>query len=94
MEMNVNFVLMWVPEPGEVKASVAALVFILSTSARHTVDSDTLSSELQQLGLPREHATALCRVYSDNLTSIPNQLRNQSLRCEQNTKNIHYLYIL
>ncbi|XP_069699315.1 COMM domain-containing protein 4 [Periplaneta americana] len=67
-------------EPGEVKASVAALLFVLATSARHGIDGDTLSSELQQLGLPREHATALCRVYSDNLTSISNRLKDHSLR--------------
>ncbi|KAJ9592499.1 hypothetical protein L9F63_015816 [Diploptera punctata] len=67
-------------ESGEVKACVAALLFILSTSARHGVDGDTLNNELQQLGLPREHATALCRVYSDNANVISNTLRSQSLR--------------
>lgn len=29
------------------------LSFILSSAAKHSVDSDSLSSELQQLGLPR-----------------------------------------
>ncbi|KDR18862.1 COMM domain-containing protein 4-like [Zootermopsis nevadensis] len=67
-------------ESGEVKASVAALLFVLATSARHGVDGETLGSELQQLGLPREHATALCRVYNDNLASISSKLRDHSLR--------------
>ncbi|GFG35383.1 hypothetical protein Cfor_10117 [Coptotermes formosanus] len=67
-------------EPSEVKAAVAALLFVLETSARHGVDGETLGSELQQLGLPREHAAALCRVYSDNLTSISSRLQDQSLR--------------
>lgn len=67
-------------ESGEVKASVAALMFVLATSARHGVDAETLSSELQQLGLPREHAMALCRVYSENLTAISSRLQDQSLR--------------
>lgn len=70
-----------VSESGEVKASVAALLFVLATSARHGVDGETLGSELQQLGLPREHATALCRVYNDNLVSISSKLRDHSLRC-------------
>jgi hypothetical protein len=70
-----------VTESGEVKASVAALLFVLATSARHGVDAETLSSELQQLGLPREHAMALCRVYSENLTAISSRLQDQSLRC-------------
>jgi len=69
-----------VTEPSEVKATVAALLFVFTTSARHSVDGETLGSELQQLGLPREHAAALCRVYSDNLTSISSRLQDQSLR--------------
>ncbi|XP_016823796.1 COMM domain-containing protein 4 isoform X1 [Cricetulus griseus] len=40
-------------ESGDVKATVAVLSFILSSAAKHSVDSDSLSSELQQLGLPR-----------------------------------------
>ncbi|PSN46263.1 COMM domain-containing protein 4 [Blattella germanica] len=67
-------------EPGEVKACTAAIIFILATSARHGVDGETLSSELQQLGLPREHSLSLCRVYSDHLTSISDHLRKKSLR--------------
>ncbi|XP_030432933.1 COMM domain-containing protein 4-like [Gopherus evgoodei] len=49
------------PESGDVKATIAVLSFILSSAAKHSVDSDSLSSELQQLGLPKEHATGLCR---------------------------------
>lgn len=41
------------PESGDIKASVAVLSFILSSAAKHDVDSDSLSSELQQLGLPK-----------------------------------------
>ncbi|XP_005372451.2 COMM domain-containing protein 4-like, partial [Microtus ochrogaster] len=40
-------------ESGDVKATVAVLSFLLSSAAKHSVDSDSLSSELQQLGLPR-----------------------------------------
>jgi len=40
-------------EIGDIKASVAVLSFILSSAAKHDVDSESLSSELQQLGLPK-----------------------------------------
>lgn len=43
----------FVPESGDIKASVAVLSFILSSAAKHNVDSESLSSELQQLGLPK-----------------------------------------
>lgn len=41
------------PESGDVKATVAVLSFILSSAAKHSVDGESLSSELQQLGLPK-----------------------------------------
>ncbi|XP_042660332.1 COMM domain-containing protein 4 isoform X1 [Tyto alba] len=40
-------------ESGDVKATIAVLDFILSSAAKHNVDSESLSSELQQLGLPK-----------------------------------------
>ncbi|XP_045388529.1 COMM domain-containing protein 4 isoform X1 [Lemur catta] len=45
-------------ESGDVKATVAVLSFILSSAAKHSVDGESLSSELQQLGLPK--GTCLC----------------------------------
>lgn len=44
-------------ESGDIKASVAVLSFILSSAAKHDVDSESLSSELQQLGLPKGKST-------------------------------------
>uniref|UniRef100_A0A8C0WT07 COMM domain-containing protein 4 n=1 Tax=Castor canadensis TaxID=51338 RepID=A0A8C0WT07_CASCN len=52
-------------ESGDVKATVAVLSFILSSAAKHSVDGESLSSELQQLGLPKEHAASLCRCYEE-----------------------------
>ena len=40
-------------ETGDIKASIAALTFILSCAAKYDVDAETLSNELQQLGLPK-----------------------------------------
>lgn len=54
----------------ELKGMVAALEFILSASARYSVQSELLSNEMQQLGLPREHAAALSKVYSESLAEL------------------------
>lgn len=40
-------------ELSDVKAAIAALIFILSNAAKHDCDAETLSNELQQLGLPK-----------------------------------------
>ena len=40
-------------EEGDVKASIAALHFILSSAAKYSVDGESLANELQQLGLPK-----------------------------------------
>lgn len=45
--------LIYVAESGDIKASVAVLGFIFSSAAKYDVDSESLSSELQQLGLPK-----------------------------------------
>ncbi|KAM9061017.1 COMM domain-containing protein 4 [Sarcophilus harrisii] len=67
-------------ESGDVKATVAVLSFILSSAAKHNVDSESLSSELQQLGLPKEHATGLCRSYEEKQGSLQESLKANSLR--------------
>ncbi|KAM9807957.1 COMM domain-containing protein 4 [Neosynchiropus ocellatus] len=67
-------------ESGDVKASIAVLSFIFSSAAKHDVDSESLSSELQQLGLPKEHTTGLCKSYEDKLSVLQEKLRETSLR--------------
>ncbi|NXC19602.1 COMD4 protein, partial [Corythaeola cristata] len=70
-------------ESGDVKATIAVLSFILSSAAKHNVDSESLSSELQQLGLPKEHASGLCRSYEEKQSSLQDSLRACSLRLSQ-----------
>ena len=41
------------PETSDVKASIAALNYILNSAAKYSVNSETLANELQQLGLPK-----------------------------------------
>ena len=42
-----------VSETSDVKASIAALNYVLNSAAKYSVNSDTLANELQQLGLPK-----------------------------------------
>ncbi|XP_019388697.1 PREDICTED: COMM domain-containing protein 4 [Crocodylus porosus] len=70
-------------ESGDVKATIAVLSFILSSAAKHNVDNESLSSELQQLGLPKEHATGLCRSYEEKQSALQDSLRTRSLRLNQ-----------
>ncbi|KAM7157450.1 COMM domain-containing protein 4 isoform 1-T1 [Molossus nigricans] len=67
-------------ELGDVKATVAVLSFIFSSAAKHSVDGESLSSELQQLGLPKEHAASLCRCYEEKQSPLQEHLRACSLR--------------
>lgn len=67
-------------EIGDIKASVAMLSFIFSSAAKHNVDSESLSSELQQLGLPKEHTMGLCKSYEDKQSSLQDKLKETSLR--------------
>ncbi|XP_072291036.1 COMM domain-containing protein 4 [Eucyclogobius newberryi] len=67
-------------ESGDIKAGVAVLSFILSNAAKHDVDCESLSSELQQLGLPKEHTTGLCKSYEDKHSALREKLKEMSLR--------------
>lgn len=59
----------YVAEIGDIKASVAMLSFIFSSAAKHNVDSESLSSELQQLGLPKGESARLVVFPSWNVLS-------------------------
>ncbi|KZC12638.1 COMM domain-containing protein 4 [Dufourea novaeangliae] len=67
-------------EPSDAKAMIAALELIFASSARYGVSAADLSSELQQLGLPREHSAAIARLHTDNSPRITDALSSQSLR--------------
>jgi len=67
-------------EAGDIKASIAALTFILACAAKHDVDATTLAHELQQLGLPKEHTNSLCKSYSDAQSKLQEHFRKTSLR--------------
>ncbi|XP_076050357.1 COMM domain-containing protein 4 [Oratosquilla oratoria] len=62
------------------QAAIAALRWILDHAAGGGVPSAVLESELQQLGLPKEHAAAIAKVYIENKDKLELTLRNQTLR--------------
>lgn len=70
----------------DVKASIAALSYILSSAAKYRVDGDSLSNELQQLGLPKEHSVALCKTYADNLIKLQDAFLQRSLKLNKLTE--------
>lgn len=72
-------------ELSDVKASIAALSFILSSAAKYNVDSESLSNELQQLGLPKELSSALCKTYGENLTNMQSSFQRSSIKLNQLT---------
>ena len=70
----------------DVKASIAALSFVFSSAAKYRVDGDSLSNELQQLGLPKEHSVALCKTYGDNLIKLQESFLQRSLKLNRLAK--------
>ncbi|KAM4880978.1 COMM domain-containing protein 4-like [Sylvia borin] len=49
----------------DVKATIAVLSIILSSAAKHSVDGESLSGELQQLGLPKGLKQAQTLTFSE-----------------------------
>lgn len=47
----------------DIEASTAALRYVLEGATRHDADERTVARELEQLGLPREHAEAVAKPY-------------------------------
>lgn len=74
----VSHYLIYVAETGDIKASVAMLGFIFSSAAKHNVDSESLSSELQQLGLPKGESTTLI-VFLSSLEERQNSCNSSCL---------------
>lgn len=69
-------------EFNDIKACVALLEFVLKCSAKYSCNGEILSSELQQLGLPKEHSTSICKVYEDIQLKLETCLKNSSLKCK------------
>lgn len=64
----------------DMKACISCISFILTSAVRFNCDHNALHSELQQLGLPREHSTSIKRIVGDYHGDIATTLRNQTLK--------------
>jgi len=64
----------------DAKACIAALHFLVSNSAKFDVEDFTLTRELQQLGLPKEHTDAVVKPYWDHREPLQTKLLEDSLR--------------
>lgn len=58
-------------------------------ATRHNTESNIFETELQQLGLPKEHAVAMSKVLSEHVEDIKKYLVNKTLRINE-MKNIKW----
>ncbi|XP_019553133.2 COMM domain-containing protein 4 [Aedes albopictus] len=61
------------------KAAFACIRFLLVSAARFNTEGSVFGTELQQLGLPKDHTTVMCQVLEDYVSQIRSQLRQSSL---------------
>jgi hypothetical protein len=64
----------------DVKATVAAITFILTNATRYAVSHDVLNAELQQLGLPKENSDGISRPYRIHRDKLLAQASSDALR--------------
>ena len=74
----------------DVHATVAALNFILTSAAKYDCDVDSVISELQRLGLPKEHSSTIGKVFGDNKNALRDRLKEKSLKISGNRFLSHY----
>jgi len=67
-------------QPKEVAALITAVHWIVHGGARDALEYQVLGDELQQLGMPKEHAGAIARVYRDRRDGLLKSLKQRSLR--------------
>ena len=65
-----------------------SIQFILSSASRFSTSEEHLRAELQQVGLPKEHAAALAKVHQDSTHSI-----RQKLLSDTSSRKFYSVYI-
>lgn len=66
-------------DPQTIKSAVACLRFLLTNATRFQADKNTFSTELEQLGLPKEHSAVLSNVFSESSDRIYGYLSKNTL---------------
>ena len=63
-----------------IKGITAAVHFILTNAARYDLDEISLTQEIQQLGLPKENAEAITKLYREHKDGLRETLSVKSYR--------------
>jgi hypothetical protein len=71
--------------PSDVKAIVAAVTLIIKNSAKYNVKPEIASLELQQLGLPKRHATDIEKILATSTTELRAHFKQQTLKLNRVT---------
>ncbi|KAJ6635964.1 COMM domain-containing protein 4, partial [Pseudolycoriella hygida] len=66
-----------------IKSSFACIRFLIVNAIRFNTDDATFNEELQQLGLPKEHSSAVCRVMTDHYQALKEHLIETSLKVNE-----------
>jgi hypothetical protein len=64
----------------DIKATVAAIAFVVTNATRYGVDHEVLNAELQQLGLPKENSDGISRPYRIHRDKLVAQAGCDALR--------------
>lgn len=67
----------------DLKACIACLSYIITSTVQFNCDHSALYSELQQLGLPPEHSTSIMRMLVDVRDNLARKLRSSSLKVNE-----------
>jgi len=59
---------------------MTAVHWVVHGAARDALEYQVLGDELQQLGMPKEHAGAIARVYRDQRNGLLKAMKQRSLR--------------
>lgn len=62
------------------KTAVACIHFLLNNAARHNASELVFNEELQQLGLPKEHAEAMCSILTLHAPAIRQRLIDRAFK--------------
>ncbi|EDW70221.2 uncharacterized protein Dvir_GJ13685, isoform B [Drosophila virilis] len=65
------------------KTAVACVHYMLTNAARYSCSETIFGEEIQQLGLPKDHAAAMCRVLQAHATVIRQKLIDKAFRINE-----------
>ncbi|XP_059216568.1 COMM domain-containing protein 4 isoform X2 [Stomoxys calcitrans] len=65
------------------KTAIASIHFLLNNAARHNASELVFNEEIQQLGLPKEHAAAMCTVLTEHAKAIRQRLIDKSFKINE-----------